>query len=97
MSRALLIWVFAVWLAVGGCSARQAAAVNTTGEQADDNTADLNRFCRYPQWLDNYPMLKGVVYASTLLGLCAGGVLCLYSGVEEDGTRRVTPILRPPG
>jgi hypothetical protein len=75
MSRTLLVWLLAALVAVGGCSSRQSAAATVATDAEEKNSPDLNRFCRYPDWLDNYPVLRGLVYTSTLFGL---GVVALH-------------------
>jgi hypothetical protein len=72
-------------VAVGGCSSRQSAAATVAADAEEKNSPDLNRFCRYPQWLDNYPALKGLMYASILFGLCAVGGVCLVLGSMGSG------------
>jgi hypothetical protein len=72
--RTLLVWILSGCLLLGGCSARQPAAVTAPVAAEGEPSGDLNRFCRQPVWIDNYPLLKGLVYASTLLALGAVGL-----------------------
>jgi hypothetical protein len=75
MPRSVLVWILSGCLLLGSCSARQPVADTSPIKAEGEPSGDLNRFCRYPDWIDNYPLLKGMGYAAVMLGLFAAYAL----------------------